>query len=141
VDLDHTLSAAWPRDDLFGNWEAWNAASHEDEVIEDMMFLVHALRNYCSAKIIIFTARNERWRQKATEWLINRFVYADELLMRPVHDFSPDAECKYNMAIRRFGSEDSIRNNVVMILDDNESVIERFAQLGITALQVHARRA
>lgn len=140
LDMDHTISATWHRDEYLGDWDRWNEKAHEDLAIADIWFLVNALRITGHTELILFTDRRERQRQKTLDWLVKRHVYADEILMRPNEDYSPDAECKYQMALRRFGSDEGIRDNVICLLDDNQSVIEKFANLGITCLHVHARR-
>ena len=139
VDIDHTLSNAWWRDSLIGDWDAYHAVSGQDNPLQDVITMVNALHR-CGRSIIGLTARPEKWRQLTMEWLVKHFVSMDELLMRSDDDFRPAPEVKVALALERFKDESNLRNQVALVLDDREDVIEAFRALGVTALQVFGRR-
>ena len=141
-DIDHTLSnAAW-RDDMIGGeggWDAYHAASVDDEPVTDICRAI-CLFNFLDHDIIALTTRPEKWRDLTMKWMMKHGISVDELLMRPNDDYRPEWETKLDLAVRRFGSEDGVRQNVAFILDDSETVATAFRGLGITVLQVFARR-
>lgn len=140
-DVDHTVSNAAHRDDLIGGeggWDVYHAAAKDDEPLHDVAEVIRAL-GAASYVIIGLTGRPEKWRQLTQEWMFEHSILFDELLMRPDDDYRQAALCKISMALRRFGSEDELRTNVAMLLDDNEKVTEAFRGLGITVLQVFGR--
>lgn len=142
VDIDHTLSAAWHRDPMIGGcggWDAYHAASKNDEPIHDVMSLTNALHK-SGWTIIGLTARPEKWRNLTMQWLVRRGITMDELLMRPDEAFHPAPEIKVQLATDKFGGTEQLKNQVAFLLEDREDVCEAFHQLGITTLQVRGRQ-
>lgn len=143
VDIDHTLSAAWHRDGMIGGeggWDAYHAASSEDDPIHDVMALINSLATGLDDwYIIALTARPEKWRSVTTEWLIKHCIFVDEILMRPDEAFHPAPEIKVQLAQERFPG-DQLKDNVAFLIEDREDVCEAFHQLGITTLQVKGRQ-
>jgi hypothetical protein len=71
-------------------------------------------------------------------YLISKNIPVDELLMRPDDAYHPAPEIKVQLALNRFG--DQLKDSVAFIMDDRDDVCAAFVKLGITAMQVHARR-
>jgi hypothetical protein len=137
-DIDHTISNAFPRDNLIGGeggWDAYHSASEADEPIDEMVRMINALQEQ-GFVIVAITARPEKWRQLTLSWLVRHNVRIDELLMRPEAEFRPAPEIKVDLAKKRFGEE--LNALVAFVLDDRDDVCAAFRTLGITALQVHA---
>jgi len=141
VDLDHTLSNAFHRDEMIGveTWDTYHAASINDEPLHDVCGLVRALalQGYT---LVGLTARPAKWRQLTNEWLVKHGVPLDTILMREDEDFRPSAEMKTALALDYFGGEEALRERVAFLLEDREDVAAAFSALGITALQVFGRR-
>lgn len=139
VDLDHTLSNAFPRDPMLEgprDWDAYHSASAADLPVNDIAFFINALHNF-GYQIISLTGRTEKWRALTLDWFTRHAIRMDELVMRPDQDFRPVAEMKMHWASRRFPN---LKNEVAFLIDDNESVCAAFRAAGITVLQCFARR-
>lgn len=137
IDLDHVLSAAWPRDHMIGNatWDAYHAASIDDAPIPDMECLIFHLWDIYH--IVGLTARPEKWRTTTMQWCLRHGISLDELLMRPDEAYHPAPEIKVQLARQRFPD---IKNEVAFLIDDRDDVCEAFQSLGITVLRCFARR-
>lgn len=143
VDLDHTIFASWPRDSMMGGeggWDAYHAASVNDDIIHDVANLINSLSR-CGWTIIGLTARPEKWRNISMQNLVKHEVAMDELLMRPDEAFHPAPEIKVQLALDRFGSDDELRRQVAFLVEDRDDVCEAFHALGITTLQVKGRQS
>ncbi len=142
VDIDHTLSDAFWRDEMYADplvsYDAYFAAAKDDKPLEDTIQLMNTLAR--AYNYIILTARPEKWRQLTMQWLVAHGVNADEVLMRPEGCFDPTPEMKVNLALERFGGEKGLLEHVAMVLDNREDVIAAFSELGITAMQIFGRR-
>lgn len=143
ISIDNTIRAAWRREEMLGNpnfsWDDYHADANNDDQIRDMVAVVNALEAF-GFTVVCWAVAPERWRQLNMDWLVTEGLQNDELWLRPDDDFSSNAECKYKMALDKFGSDDGIRQNVVLVIDDNEEVCQKFIELGVTTLQVFARR-
>lgn len=141
-DIDHVLSNAFWRDPMIGGeggWDAYHQASEDDEPCHDMVEAINAF--YASAfETIGLTARPEKWRELTMRWMVKHEVNLTNILMRADTNFRPAPELKMELALDFFGGEEAMRENVMMVLDDRDDVTEAFRAIGITVLQVHARR-
>lgn len=138
VDIDHTVSDAFWRDPMIdnGGWDAYHAASSRDHPIDDIVTLLNHMSNYYC--IIALTARPGKWRRLTMDWSLKHGIHIDELLMRADDNYHRAPELKIALAMQRFG--DKLLEEVAFIMDDREDVITAFKGIGITALQVYARR-
>jgi hypothetical protein len=139
VDIDHTLSAAWPRDHMIGTvpWDEYHAASHADLPVEDIKNLVNAL--YLQGFITVaLTARPERWRALTNSWFIRHGIFIEEMLMRADDEYRPSPAMKLELVKARFG--EALPDRVAFLLEDRDDVCSAFKELGITVLQIHGRR-
>jgi len=139
-DIDHTVSNAFWRDDMIGGpggWDAYHAASKDDEPIHDVVNMINAMRAG-GMYIVGITARPEKWRKLTMELLVKHGAMFDELLMRPDEAYHPAAEIKLKLAAERFGER--FKDEVALIIDDREDVVAAFREAGITALLVHGRQ-
>ena len=139
-DMDHTVSDSRPRDYLletFPNvdWDAYHGKLIEDKPVIPIVNLINSL-HMTGFVVVGLTARPEKWRSLTMKWLVQYGVMMDDIIMRPDDGFEPAVTLKYNMAIEHFGSEDAIRENVALLLDDRSDITDRFKQMGITTLQV-----
>jgi len=143
VDVDHTLSDAFWRNDMYADplveRDVYFAAAKDDDSLCDIVRLMNTLsRDY---NLIILTARPEKWRQLTMQWLLEHSVMAEEVLMRPDNCFDPSPKVKVDLAMKRFGGEEGMREHIALVLDDREDVVAAFSALGITSMQIFGRRA
>lgn len=139
VDIDHTLSAAWWRDQMIGtvSWDEYHAASSKDEPIPEMVRMIRALHD--KFRIVGLSSRPGKWRKQTMDWCIKHNVPLDDLILRPDDAFEPANELKPRLAREWFGHE-MVKHAIAFIIDDRADVIAAFAAMGITGLQVTARR-
>src|SRR3982750_3477047 len=122
IDIDHTIADSGWRDPWLGQGDIFHSKSIDDKPIVPVIRAVNAMA-LLGWQVVLFTSRNERWRQITLAWLIKHNVLASGLLMRPEDDFSPCGETKYQMALAAFGPD---LEGVEIVLDNLESVLEPF---------------
>lgn len=138
VDIDHVLSAAWPRDHFIqhGDWDQYHQQAATDQPIHDMVSLVRALR-WASYRIVAFTSRPEKWRSLTNQWLARWQIPIDILFMRQNDNYQTDVELKIGLATAYFAD---MRKEVAFLIEDREDVCRAFHEAGITTLQCRASR-
>lgn len=133
-DLDGTLSDTTHRlHHIRGrrrDYDAFFAASGEDEPIEPVIELVNALK-LAGKEIHIITGRREDTREITEAWLELHDVSYDRLLMRPESDRTPDHVLK-----RHWFESDYDPADILLALEDRDRVVQMYRELGITCLQV-----
>ena len=136
VDIDGTISKVGDRIKYLErepkDWDSFYKACGEDEPIDIIVDMVLELRDMY--EIVFCTGRREGVREKTEDWLFKTNYYFDEvqILMRPDGDFRHDTEVKPEMLIRA-----GIRHqDVAFILEDRNSMVKKWRELGLTCLQV-----
>jgi len=143
VDVDGTISKVGnrlvylqtePKD-----WDAFYEACFEDEPIIEMCKLVQSLE--ASGWVIYFcTGRRESVRNQTALWIsknvFNNSIIDSEitkhLIMRPDGDFRHDIEIKpEQLKLAGIKLED-----IAFILEDRNTMVEKWRELGIRCLQV-----
>ena len=139
LDIDHTISDAFPRDPMIGNvaWDDYHAAAHADDHVHEMGVIVRALMLQ-RLTVVGLTGRPEKWRDLTIKWLIKHKLPLDDLLMRRDDDFRKAGAVKLDLVKENFGPD--WHSKVLCIIDDNEGVIETFRGENITSLQIFNRR-
>jgi hypothetical protein len=134
LDLDHTVSNAFWRDSMIGveSWDKYHEASKDDKPFKNVVNLVNSLASV-GYTIIGVTGRNEKFRQLTTNWLLKHKIDVDELLMRPDGNFEKNGVMKLQLVEERFKKN---YKEIQFLLDDNETTILDFFNLGIPTLQV-----
>jgi hypothetical protein len=143
VDLDDTLAASWRREHLIQeSWDAFHADCVNDDPIHDMTGLIRQISNFGSGMytVIGVTGRNEKFRGVSQKWLLDHDVPLAALLMRPDGNYSKTAELKIEMLAEFLGGKEKIAERVAFVIDDNEPNCQAFSALGVTILQIYARR-
>jgi len=144
-DLDQTLADSAHRAHLLPNfdnsnyldpknWIAWEAGIMDDAPIQPAVSLLRALPDRIFNHAIV-TSRGEPARAATQAWLAANLIPYDFLYMRRIEEYSiPAAEWKTGVAeaLRTYANAD-----VVLAFDDHPEICEAYAQLGITAMQVH----
>jgi hypothetical protein len=129
-DLDDTLCDARRRMPLWGDWDAFYADAINDPPIVPMIHLINGVA--LKRKVVIVTAREERFRQMTMTWLIRNTINASGLIMRPENNYMRSAELKVMIAKDKLGKE---FNQVDLVIDDRDDVLAAFRGLGIMTLQ------
>ncbi len=134
VDLDGTLCnvdhrvhyvQSKPKD-----WGSFNRSMNLDSLHEWCFELIEAMRAR-SYKIIFITGRDEDYRSATEEWLKKFQVQFDLLLMRPAGDYREDSDIKEEL----YTNFVKLNHNVLFVVDDRKSVVERWRKLELVCLQ------
>ena len=132
TNLDHRLSLIEGTKKL---WEDFYNECSYDVPYPEIINLVNLLIKSNNYNIVFCTGRPEYVREKTIEWLT---VYLDideyniELLMRSSKDWREDTIVKPKL----LENEGLTPDKVEFILDDRDSVVKKFRELGYKVLQV-----
>ena len=141
VDIDGTISKVGDRikylEQKPKDWDAFYAACDEDKPILPIMVLVNMFAKQYD--IVFLTGRRESEREKTRAWIVkhmgfNTYVNYQNvpILMRPNGDFRHDTEVKTE-ELMRCGYPLEI---IAYVLEDRNSMVAKWRQLGLTCLQV-----
>ena len=121
-DLDGTLA-------LFGDKNPYDRDFENDIVNESVEYI---LRKYTDTPIIIVSGRSDIFREVTGRWLENHGIKYDLLYMRKEGDSRKDC------IIKREIFELYIRDkyNPILVLDDRDSTVKLWRDLGLTCFQV-----
>lgn len=134
VDLDGTLCDVDHRVHFVQkhpkDWAGFNSKMSDDLLHNWCQELIDAMRarNY---KILFVTGRGDSYQEVTKTWLKKHGIIFDLLLMRSAGDLREDADIKEDLYKER------IQNfyDVLFVLDDRASVVERWRNLGLVCLQ------
>lgn len=137
VDIDGTIAKVGDRLKYLQqekkDWDAFYEHCDEDEPIDEMCQLVADL--FVLGRDIVFcTGRRESVREKTRNWLTQNVIstYDDELLMRKDGDWRHDTEVKPELLQKAGITPDK----VYFILEDRDSMVAKWRELGYRCLQV-----
>jgi len=141
VDIDGTISKIGERLKYIQqkpkDWDSFYNDCFDDEPIPEMVQLVRYL---CRYYIVIFcTGRRESVRQITEQW-IDKHVFRnchvkipnEQLIMRPDNDKRQDMEVKPEQLFKS-GID---KNNIAFVLEDRDSMVQKWRELGLICLQV-----
>jgi hypothetical protein len=135
VDIDGTISKVGDRLKYLQqnptNWDSFYESCFEDDPIIEIVELVkHLEKKY---QILYCTGRRESVRKITVNWIDN-FIGSNyiAILMRPNGDKRHDTEVKPEM-LNKFGIE---LDNVAFVLEDRNSMVNKWRELGLKCLQV-----
>lgn len=144
VDIDHTITNAYWRDDLIqaasieDRWDEYHRQSVHDKPNADIATLINVLHS-AQFKVIGLTARPERFRSITARWMLDKGINLSLILMRPDDNRWDSPVVKLHLC-REFFKE-QFPDCVFALIDDREDVCAAFAALGITTLNCIARRS
>jgi len=140
VDIDHTLSNAFPRDPMIGicSWDEYHSESHKDDPCNDMIDLLMLPNVRDHFDLVGLTSRPEKFRTLTMQWLAKNEIDLDDLWMRPNNDYRPAPIVKIDLCKAHIG--ENWHSEVLCMIDDNDRVIEKFRGEGITCLQIFNKR-
>ena len=134
VDLDGTLCDVEHRvhhvQGKTKNWKAFNELMVHDDLNHWCFELMEAMgdRGY---KIIFVTGRGEPSRQPTENWLKKHNVKYEHLYMRGVLDQREDSDVKEEIYFQKIEQI----YQVLFVVDDRKSVVERWRKLDLVCLQ------
>jgi len=127
-DIDGTIALRGDRAPHDHQW------AMEDAVNWPVVFAVDAIANTYKWKIVVISARAEKFRQITEYWLWVHKIFPDRamLLMRGDEDNRPDPIVKRELYEQYIVTE----HYVAMIFDDRARVVEMWRSLGLHCFQV-----
>lgn len=139
VDIDGTISKVGERLKYLlqspKDWDSFYNDCFEDEPIQEIVDLVYDLylQRY---KIVFCTGRRESCRENTIKWFNNHFepeiAKFSTLLMRPNKDHRHDTIVKVEL-VKNAGIE---FNSISFVLEDRNSMVAKWRELGVKCLQV-----
>lgn len=139
VDIDGTVSEVGDRVNHLNetpcNWDDFYERCNEDKPIIPIIDLVTVLTksNY---SIVFITGRRESTRGKTVSWLKEYGIYSPYLFMRPDGNFQHDTIVKPELLNHFFNLTKTSIEDVFIILEDRNSMVKKWRELGYTCLQV-----
>ena len=137
VDIDGTVSKVGDRLKYLQqdkkDWDAFYEHCDEDAAIEDMCRLVEDLWKL-GYHIVFCTGRRESVREKTKEWIKQHIAigWNYDLLMRKDGDWRHDTEVKPEL----LQNANIAPGDVYFILEDRDSMVAKWRELGFRCLQV-----
>ncbi len=131
VDIDNTLTNAS---------SPWNITSGDIidlDIAKQLLYVDERLGigvlSKCEMKIVLITARHEEYRDVTLNWLKNKPIKHEKLIMRDfrfsggVFNLSEYLDYKYKSCLN---------NNITYMMDDDEKVVNMLNSCGITSILV-----
>ena len=127
IDLDGTLAEV---DHRIKNGKCDHTKIKDDDYNKAMREIISKFQD--THNIIIFTAREDKWREATMRWCWYNFIIFDKLFMPLPHHRGPNYLVKYQMYKEFIEGE----YEVLFAIDDNNKVVEMLRDLGITTFQI-----
>lgn len=137
VDIDGTIAKVGDRLKYLQqekkDWDAFYEHCYEDEPIDDMCRLVYDFYTW-GYDIVFCTGRRESVRAKTEEWIKQHLTIGRDygLFMRNDGDWRHDTEVKPELLAKANITPDE----VYFILEDRDSMVAKWRELGYRCLQV-----
>jgi hypothetical protein len=139
VDIDGTVAKVGDRlkhiQQERPDWDSFYKGCGEDEPHTDILLMAVTLSMKLNLRLVFCTGRREFHRAETEEWLMNHAVLGRgeySLLMRPTGDKRHDTQVKPEL-LKNAGFD---TDNVWMILEDRNSMVAKWRELGFRCLQV-----
>jgi len=135
VDIDGTLADCSERAKMYlegenKNWDKFYGACINDYPI---LSVIDIVQNISSCyEIILCSGRRESCREDTIRWLEDNEVPYNEILLREDGDFRHDTIVKPEL-LKKANIKES---EVAFILEDRNSMVAKWRELGFTCLQV-----
>lgn len=126
VDIDGTLALNTGGRSHY-DWDRVGEDTSNEPVLDLVRFL-----QWEDMHVIFFSGRDRVCYNDTKAWLKNRGLLVDQLHMRPEGDMRPDYVVKYEM----YNEHIRGKYSVWFVLDDRNSVVSLFREIGLTVLQV-----
>lgn len=139
VDIDGTISKVGDRLKHIQkdkpDWDSFYNDSFEDAPIMEIIELVKLFKKQKGYRIVFCTGRRESVREITEKWIEKYLGFKpsiDSLLMRPNGDHRHDTEVKPE----QLEKSSVFFSDVLFILEDRNSMVKKWRDLGYTCLQV-----
>lgn len=138
VDIDGTIAKIGDRlkhitDQNPRDYNTFYDRCGEDDPVKEICHLVETLdRDY---EIVFCTGRSERCRAQTIAWIDHHLSLPDGyvLLMRKIKDHRPDVDVKPELLQKA----SIFPQQVLCILEDRNTMVKKWRELGFTCLQVN----
>jgi len=134
-DIDGTIADATHRLHFIQgpkkDWDAFYDACDKDLEIDHVVAIVKAIKE-SRLPVWMVTGRSERVRQKTSQWLIDRFIPFDRLLMRTEGNYQPDHIVKPKL-VEDTGAS---LQDIIGVFEDRTSMVDEWRRLGVPCYQV-----
>lgn len=136
VDIDGTIANVSHRMNILSDKAAFNEACDKDEKFSEMIELVRYLSMHYN--IVFFTGRTESVREKTINWLKVHFGDIMASISKNLYMRQDDDSKRHDSVIKKEMLEMAGLNNdnVLMILEDCNSVVEMWRENGFRCLHV-----
>ena len=134
VDIDGTLTKVGDRvkclESSPPDWDSFYARCGEDEPVPDIVDLVRSLP--MDMKVVLCSGRRESCREATVAWMEAAEIPFDLMLLRKDGDFRHDVIVKPEM-LEQAGIA---LGEIIFVLEDRNSMVKKWRELGLTCLQV-----
>lgn len=139
-DIDGTISRVGERlkylQQTPKDWDSFYNDCFDDEPIPEIVTLICKLQA-AGYRIVFCTGRRDSVRRQTEAW-IQRYtderIFYPRILMRPNDDHRHDTEVKPEL-LAKYLTEDE-RSQIAFILEDRDSMVAKWRELGYRCLQV-----
>lgn len=136
VDIDGTISKVGDRLKYLNlekpDWDSFYEHCDEDEPIDEILNMVSALQAEGRYEIVYCSGRRESVRGKTNQWLAENGMLVGRMLLRKDNDWRHDAVIKPELLEK----EGITKDQVAFILEDRNSMVNKWREIGFTCLQV-----
>ena len=127
IDLDGTLAEVYHR---IKDGKCDHSKIKDDKYNKAVRAIIGKFQD--THNIILFTAREEKWREDTKRWCWDNFIIFDKLFMALPHHEGPNYLVKYQMHKEFIEGE----YEVLFAIDDNNRVVNMLRDIGITTFQI-----
>lgn len=132
ADVTHRRALLWPEGATKPDWKAWNAAMHLDTPHRPVQLVYQALTSV-GHRVMFLSGRGSECRRLTEDWLMQHgYGVYEALIMRPFRDSRPDNVVKrelYERYVQPYW-------DVQLVLDDRDSVVQGWREMGLPCFQV-----
>lgn len=140
VDIDGTVSIVGDRVRHLSenpcNWDEFYRRCGEDLPNEPIVKMVQCLIYDQHYEAVYMTGRRESERTTTMKWLQKHRIGSPYLFMRPDGDRRHDTEVKPELMDLFFKNTFTSKLDIAFILEDRNSMVAKWRELGYTCLQV-----
>lgn len=134
-DIDGTLADNWHRQHLVQtdspDWDTFFEKMSEDVLNKPIAELYDLIRASGHYKIVLVSARPERYRDATESWLATKGIEFEKLYMRGDGDRRPDYKVKKDMLDKILAEG----HKIIFVIDDRTQTVKMWRENGITCLQ------
>lgn len=143
VDIDGTIADCTERASKYlegdkKDWDAFYSHCRDDKPIKNVISIVRHLNE--KNAILFISGRRESCRKDTDEWLQRELHFPCDksylLYLRPENETRHDIVVKPELLEKAILENEIDRDNIICFLEDRNSMVKRWRELGYTCLQV-----